>query len=67
VVTYHLIESDQFEAAHNKLNEIYKKADGKPESNDFVPPEKSANLALMLQDLIASFDFEDKQSKNAYN
>jgi hypothetical protein len=65
VVSYHLIESDQFEAAHNKLNEIYKKADGKPESNDFVPPEKAANLALMLQDLIASFDFEDKQAKQS--
>jgi hypothetical protein len=56
-VTYYLIENGQFEAAYNKLNAIHKKTDGKPESNDFVPPEKAANLALMLQDLIASFDF----------
>ena len=56
-VTYYLIENGQFEAAFNKLNAIHKKTDGKPESNDFVPPEKAANLALMLQDLIASFDF----------
>ncbi|MBW2491110.1 MAG: hypothetical protein JRE65_08190, partial [Deltaproteobacteria bacterium] len=60
MVSYHLIENGHFEAAENKLNEIYKKTDGKPESNDFVPPEKAANLALMLQDLIACFDFEDK-------
>jgi len=59
-VTYHLIENGQFEAAYNKLNEIHKKTDGKPESNDFVPPEKAANLSEMLQDLIASFDFEGK-------
>ena len=56
-VTYHLIENGQFEAAYNKLNAIHKKTDGKPESNDFVPPDKAANLALMLEDLIAGFDF----------
>jgi hypothetical protein len=64
-VSYHLIEKGQFEAAHKKLKEISKKTDGKPESNDFVPPEKAANLALMLQDIIASFDFEDKQAKQS--
>lgn len=64
VVSYHLIENGHFEAAHNKLKEIYKKADGKPESNDFVSSEKAAQLALMIHDLIASFDFEDKQAKN---
>lgn len=63
-VTYHLIENGHFEAAYNKINEIYRKTDGKPESNDFVPPEKAANLALMLQDLIASFHFEYKQAKH---
>jgi len=67
MVSYHLIENGQFEAAHNKLKEISKKTDGKPESNDFVPSEKAAHLASMLQDLIASFDFENKQSKKAYN
>lgn len=61
MVSYHLIENGQFEAAHNKLKEISKKTDSKPESNDFVPPEKAANLELMLQDLIASFDFGVKQ------
>jgi len=61
-VTYHLIENGQFEAAFNKLNEIHKKTDGKPEANDFVPPEKAANLSAMLQDLIASFDFGVKQT-----
>ena len=64
VVSYNLIENGYFEAAHNKLNEIYKKVDGKPESNDFVPSEKSAHLASMLQDLISSFGFEDKPVKN---
>jgi hypothetical protein len=70
VVSYNLIENGNFEAAHNKLKEIYKKTDGEPESNDFVPPEKAANLAAMLQDLIGSFDFEVKQtehSKKNYN
>ena len=60
VVCYHLIENGHFEAAENKLNEIHKKTDGKPESNDFLPPKIAANVALMLQDLIACFDFEDK-------
>ena len=59
-VTYNLIENGQFEAAYNKLNEIHKKTDGKPEANDFVPPEKATNLSAMLQDLIVSFDFEVK-------
>jgi hypothetical protein len=65
VVSYHLIENDQFEAARNKLNEIHKKTDGKPGSNDFVPAEKAPQLASMLQDLIADFDFEDKPAKKA--
>ena len=65
MVSYHLIENGNFAAACNKLKEISKKTDGKPESNDFVPPEKAANLELMLQDLIASFDFEDKQAKQS--
>jgi len=64
-VAYHLIENSHFEAAHNKLKEIHKKTDGKPESNDFVPPEKAENLALLLQDLIASFGFEAKQAKHS--
>ena len=65
VVSYHLIDNDQFEAAQNKLKEVYKKADGKPDSNDFVPTEKATQLSLMLQDLIDSFGFEDKQAKNS--
>jgi hypothetical protein len=64
-VTSHLIQNGHFEAAHNKLREIYKKVDGKPESNDFVSSDKAARLALMLQDLIASFDFQHKQAKNS--
>ena len=65
VVSYHLIDNGHFEAAHNKLKEVYKKADGKPDSNDFVPTEKATQLSLMLQDLIDSFGFEDKQAKNS--
>lgn len=64
VVSYNLIENGYFEAAHNKLNEIYKKVDGKPKSNDFVPSDKAAHLASMLQDLIGSFGFEDKPVEN---
>jgi hypothetical protein len=63
VISYHLIENEHFEAARNKLKEIYKKSDGNPESNDFVSSEKAPRLPLMLEDLIASFDFEDKQAK----
>ena len=64
VVSYNLIENGYFEAEHNKLKEIYKKVDGKPKSNDFVPHDKAVHLALMLQDLISSFGFEDKPVKN---
>jgi hypothetical protein len=63
VISYHLIENEHFEAARNKLEEIYKKSDGKPESNDFVSSEKAPRLPFMLEDLIASFDFEDTQAK----
>jgi hypothetical protein len=63
IVTYHLIENGHFEAAHNKLREIYKKVDGKPESNDFTTSDRASKLALMIHDLIASFDFEYKQVK----
>jgi hypothetical protein len=65
VVSYHLIENGQFGAAHNKLREVYKKVDGKPESNDFVSSDKAARLAFLLEDLIASFEFENKQAKNS--
>ncbi|MGD9280541.1 MAG: hypothetical protein PVF60_06605 [Desulfobacterales bacterium] len=65
VVSYHLIENDHFEAAHNKLKEIHKKTDGKPGANDFVPSEKAPQLASMLQDLIDSFDFEGREAKHA--
>ena len=64
VVSYNLIENGYLEAAHNKLKEIYKKVDGKPQSNDFVSSDKASNLASMLQDLIDSFGFEDKPVKN---
>ena len=64
VVSYNLIDNGHFGAAHNKLKEVYKKADGKTDSNDFVPTEKATQLSLMLQDLIDSFGFEDKQAKN---
>jgi len=64
VVSYNLIDNGHFGAAHNKLKEVYKKADGKPDSNDFVPTEKATQLSLMLQNLIDSFGFEDKQAKN---
>ena len=37
------------------------KVDDKTKSNDFVSSDKAAYLALMLQDLIASFDFQYKQ------
>ena len=63
VVTYHFIENGHLGAAHNKLREIYKKVDGKPESNDFVTSDKAAHLALMIHDLIASFDLEYEQEK----
>ena len=63
VVTYHLIENGQFEAAYNKLQEIYKKVDAKPESNNFVSADKAADLAAMIQDLIAGFDFQYNQVK----
>ena len=63
IISYHLIENEHFEAARNKLKEVYKKTDGKPESNDFVSSEKVPRLPLMLRDLIASFDFEDKKAK----
>jgi hypothetical protein len=65
VVSYHLIENGHFEAAHNKLREICKKVDGKPKSNDFVPSDNAAHLALMIHDLIASFDFQYKQVKKS--
>jgi hypothetical protein len=65
VVSYHLIQNGQLEAACNKLKEIRKKTDGKPGSNDFVPAEKAPQLASMLQDLIDSFEFEDKEAKHA--
>ena len=64
VVSYNLIENGYLEAAHNKLKEIYKKVDGKPQSNDFVSSNKAAHLASMLQDLISSFGFEDKPIEN---
>lgn len=64
VVSYNLIDNGHFKAAHNKLKEVYKKADGKPDSNNFVSSEKATHLALMLHDLIDSFGFEDKQAKN---
>jgi len=57
-VTYHLIENDQFGAAQNKLRAIYKKVDGKPKSNDFVSSDKAAHLALLINDLIDSFNFD---------
>jgi hypothetical protein len=63
IISYYLIENEHFEAARNKLKEVYKKTDGKPESNDFVSSEKVPRLPLMLRDLIASFDFEDKKAK----
>jgi hypothetical protein len=64
-VTYVLVKNGHFEAAYNKLNSIYKRTDGKPkpDSNDFVPSEKAEHLALMLQELISIFDFQEKQSK----
>lgn len=64
-VSYNLIDNGHFEAAHNKLEEVYKKADGKSISNYFVPIEKAAQLSLMLQDLIDSFGFEDKPAIQA--
>ena len=64
IVSYHLIENGHFEAAHNKLKEVCKKVDGKPDSNDFVPSEKATQLSIMLLELIDSFGFEDKQAKN---
>ena len=57
-VTYHLIENDNFGAAQNKLRAIYKKVDGKPKSNDFVSSDKAAHLALLINDLIDSFNFD---------
>ena len=57
-VTYHLIENDHFYAAQNKLRAIYKKVDGKPKSNDFVSSDKAAHLALLINDLIDSFNFD---------
>jgi hypothetical protein len=63
-VSYNLIENGYFEAAYNKLKEIYKKVDGKPQSNNFVSSDKAAHLALMLQDLIGSFGFKEKPVKN---
>ena len=57
-VTYHLIENDHFGAAQNKLRAIYKKVDGKPKSNDFVSSDKAAHLALLINDLIDSFNFD---------
>ena len=57
-LTYHLIENGHFGAAQNKLRAIYKKVDGKPKSNDFVSSEKAAHLALLINELIDSFDFD---------
>jgi hypothetical protein len=57
-VTYHLIENGHFGAAQNKLRAVYKKVDGKPKSNDFVSSDRAAHLALLINDLIDSFDYD---------
>ena len=58
IVAYQLIENTQLQAAHNKLAEVYKKVDGKPQNNDFVIAEKASQLALMIKELIGLLDSE---------
>jgi hypothetical protein len=61
VVTYHFVENGHFEAAYNKLNEIHKRTDGKPGSNNFVPSENAEDLNSMVRECISIFEFQKKQ------
>jgi hypothetical protein len=54
VVTSHLIDNGNLEAAYNKLKEIYKKIDGKPKPKDFVSGDNAPQLASMIQELIVN-------------
>jgi hypothetical protein len=51
-VTSQMFENGNFEAAHNKLAEIYKKIDGKPKPMDFVEGEAKKTLAAEVYTLI---------------
>ena len=56
VITTHMIENGNTEAAHNKLITIYKKTDGKPNPEDFVTGDAADNLAEQIQNLISSLN-----------
>jgi ribosomal protein S20 len=56
VIATHMIENGNIEAAHNKLNSIYKKIDGKPNPEDFVTGNAAGDLAAQVQNLILSLN-----------
>jgi len=56
VIATHMIENGNIEAAHNKLNSIYKKIDGKPNPEDFVTGNAAGDLAAQIQNLISSLN-----------
>jgi ribosomal protein S20 len=56
VIATHMIENGNIEAAHNKLNSIYKKIDGKPNPEDFVTGNAAGDLAAQIQNLILSLN-----------
>ena len=56
VIATHMIENGNIEAAHNKLNSIYKKIDGKPNPEDFVTGNAAGDLAAQIQKLILSLN-----------
>jgi hypothetical protein len=56
VITAHMIENGNIEAARNKLISIYKKTDGKPNPKDFVTGVAAGDLAAQIQNLILSLN-----------
>ncbi len=56
VITTHMIENGNIEAAHNKLITIYKKTDGNHNPKDFVTGDAASGLAEQIQNLISSLN-----------
>ena len=56
VITAHMIENGRFQAAQNKLREIYKKIDGKRRPQDFVKGQALDDLAARIEALIEILD-----------
>jgi hypothetical protein len=57
IVTSHLIENGQLEAAHNKLVAIHNKTDGKTNPKDFVEGEAKKEFALKIHQLTEQLNF----------